>query len=206
MWNDTTVSLEVTWFESGSKDLVICLRFQARFTEVPLQNLYSKWLPHRLNGPIRQALQHNALRCAAVRRTVACSGTAWPIPVQPQAAVFASMALTATVPSVHGITLYGAAQFHRQIGLSWLLTQGLLYLVGAAIYAVSREYLRKGAALLTQSQARVPERWRPRRFDIWGSSHQIFHILVVLAAAAHLVGLLKAFDYEHEYRSGLVSA
>ena len=60
MWNDTTVSWEVTWFESGSKDLVMSLRFQARFTEVPLQNLYSKWLPHRLYGPTRQAL-HNAL-------------------------------------------------------------------------------------------------------------------------------------------------
>jgi len=102
--------------------------------------------------------------------------------------------------------LYGAAQFQHQIRLSWVLTQGLLYLVGAGIYAVSREYHRKGAALLTQSQARVPERWRPGRFDIWGSSHQIFHILVVFAAAAHLVDLLKAFDYEHQYRSGLFSA
>lgn len=56
------------------------------------------------------------------------------------------------------------------------------------------------------TQARIPERWRPGAFDIWGSSHQIFHVLVVLAAATHLVGLLKAFDYEHSFRSGVISS
>lgn len=45
----------------------------------------------------------------------------------------------------------------------------------------------------------------PGKFDIWGSSHQIFHVLVVCAAAAHLMGLLKAFDYEHNYRNGLLN-
>lgn len=55
-------------------------------------------------------------------------------------------------------------------------------------------------------QARVPERLSPGRFDLWGSSHQIFHVLVVLAAAVHLVGLLKAFDYEHSYRRSVMAA
>jgi adiponectin receptor len=55
-----------------------------------------------------------------------------------------------------------------------------LYILGAGIYA-----------------ARVPERLMPGRFDIVGSSHQIFHVLVVCAATAHLTGLLKAFDYRH---------
>lgn len=54
-------------------------------------------------------------------------------------------------------------------------------------------------------QARVPERWAPGAFDIWGSSHQIFHVLVVLAAGAHLIGLLKAFDYAHSARSVVTS-
>lgn len=29
--------------------------------------------------------------------------------------------------------------------------------------------------------ARVPERWSPGRFDYWGNSHQVMHVLVVLA-------------------------
>ena len=41
----------------------------------------------------------------------------------------------------------------------------------------------------------------PGTFDIWGSSHQIFHVLVLLAAATHFFGLVKAFDYEHGFRA-----
>nr|OQO24851.1 hypothetical protein B0A51_10338 [Rachicladosporium sp. CCFEE 5018] len=106
-----------------------------------------------------------------------------------RAAMFVFMGISAVVPVIHGIKLYGAAQMNRQIGLSWLVAQGVLYISGAAIYA-----------------ARIPERWQPGRFDIVGSSHQIFHVLVVLAAAAHLVGLLKAFDYEHSFRLSALSA
>jgi len=71
----------------------------------------------------------------------------------------------------------------KTIALDWVVLQGALYIIGAVIYA-----------------ARVPERLKPGRFDIWGSSHQIFHVLVLLAAASHLVGLIKAFDYEHSRR------
>ena len=67
-----------------------------------------------------------------------------------------------------------------QIGLDWVLLQGFLYILGATIYAV-----------------RVPERLRPGQFDVLGSSHQIFHVLVLMAVLAHLKGLLKAFDFRH---------
>jgi len=90
------------------------------------------------------------------------------------------MGLSAVVPIMHGWTLFGVDQLRRQIGLGWLLLQGFLYILGAAIYA-----------------ARVPERFYPGKFDILGSSHQIFHVLVVCAAVAHLTGLLHAFDYRH---------
>ncbi|KAK4542148.1 hypothetical protein LTR36_006995 [Oleoguttula mirabilis] len=106
-----------------------------------------------------------------------------------RAFMFVAMGLSAVVPVIHGVQKYGVAQLEKQMGLWWVVGQGVLYIVGAAVYA-----------------ARVPERLRPGRFDIWGSSHQIFHVLVVLAAAAHFVGLLKAFDYEHTYRTSLLSA
>ncbi|EME41550.1 hypothetical protein DOTSEDRAFT_73832 [Dothistroma septosporum NZE10] len=103
-----------------------------------------------------------------------------------RASMFVMMGLSAIFPVLHGVQMYGLQQMEQQIGLSWLVGQGALYIAGATIYA-----------------ARVPERWRPGSFDIWGSSHQIFHVLVVLAAAAHLLGLMKAFDYEHRLRSGI---
>lgn len=106
-----------------------------------------------------------------------------------RALMFVLMGLSAVFPVLHGIKLYGIQHMRESAGLDWVVLQGLLYVTGAAIYA-----------------ARVPEKWSPGRFDIWGSSHQIFHVLVVLAAASHLVGLVKAFDYEHSYRLGRLAA
>lgn len=103
-----------------------------------------------------------------------------------RAAMFVGMGLSAVFPVIHGLQLYGVEQMTRQIGLWWLLLQGFLYILGAGIYAI-----------------RVPERLKPGKFDIVGSSHQIFHVLVDCAAVAHLTGLLKAFDYRH---SGIAEA
>lgn len=111
--------------------------------------------------------------------TVSLSGSFRTPPWRPlRAAMFVGMGLSALVPVAHGLCLYGVDRMHDRIGLRWLLLQGFLYVLGALIYAT-----------------RIPERWQPGRFDIWGSSHQIFHLLVVLAAAAHFVGLSKAFNY-----------
>ncbi|KMP07813.1 adiponectin receptor protein 1 [Coccidioides immitis RMSCC 2394] len=103
-----------------------------------------------------------------------------------RATMFVSMGLSAVFPLVHGVAVFGFAQMRWQIGLWWLLLQGFLYILGAAIYAM-----------------RVPERLWPGKFDILGHSHQIFHVLVLLAAYAHLTGLLEAFDYRH---SGIAPA
>lgn len=97
-----------------------------------------------------------------------------------RAGMFVGMGLSAVVPVIHGLIAFGPTELNGRIGLSWLVTQGLLYIVGAGIYA-----------------ARVPERWAPGKFDIVGHSHQIFHVLVVIAAMAHLRGLIVAFDYWH---------
>ena len=94
------------------------------------------------------------------------------------------MGLSAVFPVLHGIKLYGVDHLRKSVGLDWVVLQGILYITGAALYA-----------------ARVPEKWAPGRFDIWGSSHQIFHILVVLAATSHLMGLITAFDYAHRHRA-----
>jgi hypothetical protein len=32
---------------------------------------------------------------------------------------------------------------------------------------------------------RIPERWLPGRFDTWLHGHQIFHVLIVVAALTH---------------------
>lgn len=53
-----------------------------------------------------------------------------------RAAMFVLMGLSAVVPVIHGLRLYGYKQMESQMGLSWVVSQGALYILGAAIYAV----------------------------------------------------------------------
>lgn len=47
------------------------------------------------------------------------------------------------------------------------------------------------------SAERIPERFYPGKFDIYGNSHQIFHVACLLAALAHYVAICHAHDYHH---------
>lgn len=94
-----------------------------------------------------------------------------------RAGMFVAMGGSSIVPVLHGLGIYGYATLEERMGLSWMLVEGALYISGAAIYAM-----------------RIPEKWSPGRYDLYGSSHQIFHFLVVAAAASHLVGLVKVCE------------
>lgn len=53
--------------------------------------------------------------------------------------MFVAMGLSAVIPVLHGLQMYGYKQLERQIGLTWLVTQGALYIIGAGLYAVWKE-------------------------------------------------------------------
>ncbi|KAI2638065.1 hemolysin-III channel protein Izh2 [Xylaria nigripes] len=97
-----------------------------------------------------------------------------------RAALFVGLGASGIVPVCHGLAIYGYRSLCERMGLNWVLLQGALYIFGAFLYAV-----------------RWPERTSPGTFDIWGHSHQLFHVLILLAAASHLKGMAKAFDYHH---------
>jgi adiponectin receptor len=97
-----------------------------------------------------------------------------------RAAMFVALGGASVIPVLHGVHLYGVVALQERIGMSWVLIEAVLYITGAAIYA-----------------ARVPEKFWPGRFDLLGSSHQVFHCFVVAAALAHLKGLMVAFDAVH---------
>lgn len=46
-----------------------------------------------------------------------------------------------------------------------------------------------------QLQFRIPECLGPGKFDIWGSSHQIFHVFIFILCAmySHVIALMHAF-------------
>ncbi|KAL8675942.1 MAG: hypothetical protein Q9186_007488 [Xanthomendoza sp. 1 TL-2023] len=95
---------------------------------------------------------------------------------------FVFTGLSGLAPLIHGIKLYGIPQMNRQSGMPYYLLEGLLLIIGALFYGT-----------------RIPESIEPGRFDIWGCSHQIFHLLVVAATAMHAYGILKAFDYNYHH-------
>ncbi|KAI1112511.1 mPR-like GPCR protein [Nemania sp. NC0429] len=98
-------------------------------------------------------------------------------------AVFVVTGLSGLAPLIHGIHMFGFAQMARQSGLPYYLAEGGLFLIGAVTYA-----------------CRFPESIKPGMFDMFGSSHQIFHVLVVIATVVHLIGVLNAFDYNYHNR------
>ena len=59
---------------------------------------------------------------------------------------------------------------------------GALYLLGALLYG-----------------CQFPERYIPNKFDIFGASHQIFHILIVSAALVHYYGSIEVFHDRQLY-------
>ena len=95
-----------------------------------------------------------------------------------RSASFAVLGLSAFIPVVHGIIIHGWELQNQRMSITYFIGLGLLNGAGTAIYAM-----------------RIPERWSPKTFDIYGSSHQIMHVLVAVGALSYATGLLRAFDY-----------
>lgn len=97
-----------------------------------------------------------------------------------RAMMFVGLGMSGIIPVCQSLAIYGYENLDQRMGLRWVLFEGFLYVFGAFLYAV-----------------RWPERSFPGTFDIWGSSHQLFHVLILFAAASHLTGMAKAFDHHH---------
>lgn len=122
---------------------------------------------------------------------------------------FIATGLSAFAPIIHAASIFPYHQLDRQAGLRYYYLEGIIVLIGAVIYIVSslstsgswpKRWMESVAdgSRSSSTQTRFPEAWRPGKFDIWGASHQIFHVLVVLSAMAHLYGILSAFQWNYE--------
>lgn len=84
---------------------------------------------------------------------------------------------TAYVPLVDSSALT-TLQFEtaaKAFSIPFLALGGVLYIAGALMYA-----------------ERCPERISPGKFDLFGSSHQIFHFAILAAAYAHYRAVMGA--------------
>lgn len=98
-----------------------------------------------------------------------------------RATLFVVFGLSAVLPIFTGIWYYGYREAYIRIQLPWIVLEGVFYIFGAFLYGI-----------------RFPEKFHPGKYDIWGHSHQIFHILVVIAALCHLKGLIGSYKLVHE--------
>lgn len=94
---------------------------------------------------------------------------------------FAAFGLFGIVPGFHWLSLH-QDEFMASIDLKTsfisLITMGVLYILGASLYA-----------------ARIPERFFPGKCDLFLHSHQIFHVLVTIAALTHYYGINILADH-----------
>ncbi|KAF3481875.1 uncharacterized protein GIQ15_04634 [Arthroderma uncinatum] len=74
---------------------------------------------------------------------------------------YIALGASAFIPLLHGVQLYGLEYMLQYSGMKWYLLELVLYGGGS----------------------RTPERFAPGKFDIWGSSHQIFHVSIFVQAA-----------------------
>ncbi|CAG8649918.1 1805_t:CDS:2, partial [Racocetra persica] len=95
--------------------------------------------------------------------------------------LFLALGLSAVIPLTHALVLYGIELCFSVISLKWIIITGILYIAGALVYGT-----------------RIPEKWYPGKFDIYGSSHQIFHLFVLAAALVHYYGVMQSMMYWHK--------
>lgn len=97
-----------------------------------------------------------------------------------RASLFVAFGLSAVLPILAGLCYYGFQETWTRIQLKWVVLEGVFYIFGAFLYGI-----------------RFPEKVRPGNFDLWGHSHQIFHVLVVVAALCHLKALIGSYALVH---------
>lgn len=93
---------------------------------------------------------------------------------------YVALGASAFIPLLHGVQVYGLEYMLKYSGMKWYLVELLLYGGGCGLYAF-----------------RIPERFAPGHFDIWFSSHQIFHVSILCAMYVHTIALTQAFTACH---------
>lgn len=98
-----------------------------------------------------------------------------------RAMVFLCFGLSNIVPGIHWYIILDSRLF---TAFGMFILQGILYVIGSLLYA-----------------NRIPERFFPGKCDYWFQSHQIFHVLVVMAALVHLNGInwMAEFHLNNEH-------
>lgn len=89
-----------------------------------------------------------------------------------RAKVFSSLALCGLFPMSLGFIIHSFWGVYMRINLPLIILELIMCFIGASIYA-----------------SKWPEKSHPGKFDLIGSSHQLFHTFIVLGTLCHLKAL-----------------
>ena len=81
-----------------------------------------------------------------------------------------------TAPGIYRLAYQTPEHLLKSLDIVALNIGGALYAFGAVIYA-----------------AKIPERFVPKKFDIWLNSHSIFHWMILAASMLNFWSSLKVF-------------
>ena len=96
--------------------------------------------------------------------------------------LFLALGISAGLPIIHLMLFKDSVKgFEAPPRLLFWYIGGASYIIGALMYI-----------------KRIPEKFYPGKFDIFGSSHQFFHLFVVAGIITHYIGSLDAFYYRVE--------
>ena len=96
--------------------------------------------------------------------------------------LFLTLGISTAIPILH-LAFFGkyVNGFEKSPHLIFWYLGGISYVTGALIYI-----------------QRIPEKRRPGKHDIFGASHQIFHLLVVVGVVLHYLGSVDSYYYRAE--------
>ncbi|EMG47761.1 hypothetical protein G210_1787 [Candida maltosa Xu316] len=110
--------------------------------------------------------------------------------------MFILFGLSGVLPVVTGFYLFGFETTNERCGFYWVLLEGVFYILGAVLYAAR---VPERFSHIDEDEQSLLENPQSGKFDIFGHSHQIFHIMVVIAAFCHWKGLVQTYHYLHYY-------
>lgn len=95
--------------------------------------------------------------------------------------MFAGLGLSNLLPISH-IILQGVFASSKDVlplssDILWVFLMGAMFLTGLYFYS-----------------DRIPEKYYPRKFDIWCNSHVIWHYFVIAGSLAHFKGITQAYN------------
>lgn len=112
--------------------------------------------------------------------------------------MFVLFGLSGVFPIIAAVKLYGYQNAVERSTARWLVLEGFFYIFGATLYAM-RFPERCTHKDMSEEEHSLLEHPIKGTFDIFGHSHQIFHVMVVIAAFCHWLALVGCYHYLHQY-------